>query len=101
MAAIVIRRSPECGVVVCIPDHVSLVAAVVFGLAQRVRGADLQAVAVTALRADLEAVVERSARILGDANGAIPLVRPQGRDVDTRIGLNGPRQELVDVAFTR
>ena len=73
--------APVVGVVVGVPQHVALVAGVVLGLAERVGDADLQAVAVAAVGAELQAVVDRAARVLGDADRAVAHVGTQRRDV--------------------
>ena len=99
VAPIVDRGSPVVAVVVGVEHHITLVAAVVLGLAQRVGDAEPEAVAVAAVGADLQAVVHRCAGVFRQPDGAVSQVRPERRDVHAGIRLDRAGPQLVDVEF--
>ena len=99
VAAVEARVAPEARVVVGVEQDVALVARVVLRVAERVGDAELEAVLVAAIGADLQAVVLRVAGVLRQADDAVALVGPQRGDVDAGIRLERARQQLVDVAL--
>ena len=84
VAAVEARVAPEARVVVVVEQHVALAARVVLRVAERVGGAELEAVLVAAIGAELQAVVLRVARVLDQPDDAVALVGPQRGDVDRR-----------------
>src|SRR5687767_6525741 len=99
MAPIIGRRPPKVARVVGVRDDVALGRSVVLELRERVPQRVAEAFGKTAGHAELERVEQRVRIVVGGANRVVAFKRSQKVRVDARIGLQGPRQELVDVAL--
>ena len=86
-------------VVVGVGEDVGEVAGVVGGLGKGVGNAEAEAGGEAAFDANLEAVVHGRSGVFGDADDAHAEIGAEGIDVDARVGEDGARLELVDVAF--
>jgi hypothetical protein len=85
VTTIVARRPPIALFVVGVEQDVTLVAGVVARLAERVGHAELEAVAVAAVRADLQRVINGAPRIFRQSNCPVAFVRSECGDVHARI----------------
>ena len=99
MRAIEIRDAPVRAVVVRVRQHVGQRRRIVHRARERVADAGMQAVGHTPLHADLQAMILRPAGVFGDADRAVAKIRSQRIGVHTRVGLDGSRLQLVDVAL--
>src|SRR6266568_2648634 len=99
VGAVVVGDAPVARVVVGVEHQVPLVAGVVPDLRQGVGQPEAQPTVETPLQAELQAVVFGPAGVLGEPDVGEAEIGTKGVEVDSGVGLEGARLELVDVAL--
>src|SRR5437667_10889208 len=100
MAGVVFGWAPQHARIVCIGNDVALVGAVVHTLGECVRNTKLEGVAESAVPGHLERVICGIGDVIGLPNGAEPLKRPDGVDIDAWICCGYSQSRMIDVGLS-